>query len=536
MKIIFFLFKTILVYCCIFVFWVIDGKAQSIKDPAFSEAIKNGLLVNEGFNRSINYVNAWTQKADPSTGLIPRNLKDSYWNAWDAAADNYPFMVLTASVLMPSYFNNTALEMLKTEQKITSRIGKLPDTYSFEKKGFLNQQPDSSQIVFGAAEYMKDGLIPLTEWLGKSPWSDRMLEILDDIPRITKMVKEVKDSKFGKNAVVEVNGDLLQVLTRMYWFTGKKEYLDWAIEIADYYLCTERLPTNLDRLRIRDHGCEIISGLCETYLATYYAMPHKKKQWQPFIHQMLDRILEVGRNADGLFYDEINPVTGEILSKRIADNFGYTFNAYYFVNHIDSKPEYLQAVKKALNTLNQNYRNHDWEGNADGYADAIEGTLNLYNREPIPSVKEWLDSEIKVLWGFQKSDGIIEGWHGDGNFARTTLMFCLWKTQGIVPVPWNDQLQIGAVNDKGKLKIAITCKTGWEGILRFDMPRFRDFMHFPVDYPRINQFQQWYTLDISKNYSVKIGNQTPMNREGKILASGLTVNVKPNETLYISIY
>jgi hypothetical protein len=61
-------------------------------------------------------------------------------------------------------------------------------------------------------------------------------------------------------------------------------------------------------------------------------------------------------------------------------------------------------------------------------------------------------------------------------------------------------------------------------------------MHFPVDYPRINQFQQWYTLDISKNYSVKIGNQTPMNREGKILASGLTVNVKPNETLYISIY
>jgi hypothetical protein len=250
---------------------------------------------------------------------------------------------------------------------------------------------------------------------------------------------------------------------------------------------------------------------------------------------MLDRILEVGRNADGLFYDEINPVTGEILSKRVADNFGYTFNAYYFVNQIDAKPEYLQAMKKALNSLNQKYRNHDWEGNADGYADAIEGTLNLYNREPIPSVKEWLDSEIKVLWGFQKSDGIIEGWHGDGNFARTTLMYCLWKTQGIVPVPWNDQLQIGAVNDEGKLKIAITCKKGWEGILRFDIPRFRDFMHFPVDYPRINQFQQWYTLDSSKNYSVKIGNQKPKNSEGKILASGLAVNVKPNEILYITI-
>jgi hypothetical protein len=528
-------FKTMAIYCFIFAFWKFETKAQNTTDPAFLEAVNNGLLVNEGFNRSIKYVNAWTQKADSATGLIPRNLKDSYWNAWDAAADNYPYMVLTASMLMPEYFNTTALEMLKTEQKLTSRIGKLPDTYSFVKKGFLNEIPDSSQIVFGAAEYMKDGLIPLTEWLGKSPWSDRMLEMLDDVPRITRLVKEVKDSKFGKSAVVEVNGDLLQVLTRMYWFTGKKEYLDWAVEIGDHYLNTERLPTNMDRLRIRDHGCEIISGLCETYLATHYAMPNKKKQWQPYIHQMLDRILEVGRNEDGLFYDEINPLTGEILSKRLADNFGYTFNAYYFVNQIDSKPEYLNAIKKALNSLNKKYRNHDWEGNADGYADAVEGTLNLYNREPIPSVKDWLDSEIKVLWDFQKSDGIIEGWHGDGNFARTTLMYCLWKTQGIVPINWKDDLQIGAVNDNGKLKIAISCKTGWEGKLRFDSPRYKDFMQFPVDYPRINQFQQWYTLDIAKNYSVKIGNEKSKINSGKILSGGLEVKVKPNETLYLTI-
>lgn len=528
-------FKTIVAYLVLVVFGLPESKAQNIKDAGFLEATKNGLLVNEGFNRSIKYVNAWTQKADSNTGLIPRNLKDSYWNAWDAAADNYPYMVLTASILMPEYFNTTALNMLKTEQRLTSRIGKLPDTYSFEKKGFLNEQTDSSQIIFGAAEYMKDGLIPLTEWLGKSPWSDRMLEILDDIPKVTRLVKEVKDSKFGKSAVVEVNGDLLQVLTRMYWFTGKREYLDWAVEIGDYYLNTERLTTNMDRLRIRDHGCEIISGLCETYLATYYAMPDKKKQWQPFIHQMLDRILEVGRNEDGLFYDEINPVTGEILSKRIADNFGYTFNAYFFVNQIDAKPEYLNAIKKALNSLNTKYRNHNWEGNADGYADAIEGTLNLYNREPIPSVKAWLDSEIKVLWDFQKSDGIIEGWHGDGNFARTTLMYCLWKTQGIVPIPWNDQLQIGAVNDKGHLKIAISCKTAWEGILRFDIPRYKDFMHFPVDYPRINQFQQWYVLDPAKNYTVKKGNEKPRIISGKIFSDGLGVKIKPNETVYITI-
>jgi len=105
---------------------------------AFKEAEKNGKLVNEGFNRCIHYVNAWINVGDPATGLIPRNITDSkdYWNAWDAAADNYPFMVLTSSILMPHFFSGTALKMLKTEQQLTSRMGHLPDTYSFSKKGF----------------------------------------------------------------------------------------------------------------------------------------------------------------------------------------------------------------------------------------------------------------------------------------------------------------------------------------------------------------------------------------------------------------
>ncbi len=518
--------------------FIFAGSFAQPNDAGFAEALRNGKLVNEGFNRCINYVNGWTKYADPATGLIPRNLNESkdFWNAWDAAADNYPFMVLTSSILMPDFFKTTALDMLRTEQKLTSRIGKLPDTYSFSRKGFKNDLADSSQILFGSAEYMKDGLIPLTEWLGQSPWSDRMLEILNDVPRITRIVKDVKGSWFGNSAVVEVNGDLLQVLARMYWFTGNREYLSWAVEIGDYYLNDERLPTTLSRLRIRDHGCEIISGLCEVYLAAYYAMPEKRNQWRRYIHRMLDRILEVGRNEDGLFYDEVNPVTGEILSKRLADNFGYTLNAYYFVSQIDSTPVYRDAVLKALGSLNNKYRNHDWEGNADGYADAIEGTLNLYNREPITSVKEWLDSEIKVLWNFQKSDGIIEGWHGDGNFARTTIMYCLWKTQGIIPAPWNDKLMIGAVNDRGRIKIALSCPSGWEGTLKFDSPRYKNLMHYPTDYPRINQYQQWFTIDSAKSYKLQSGQGKSKIVNGQDLIKGLPVKVKPGEVLYLTVY
>lgn len=513
---------------------------QKFSPSDFAEASSNGILVNEGFNRCINYVNGWTRYADPATGLIPRNITDSkdYWNAWDAAADNYPFMVLTSSILMPDYYSKTAREMLETEKRITSRIGNLPDVYSFSKKGFRNNPIDTSQVIFGSAEYMKDGLIPLTEWLGQSPWSDRMLDILNDLPQLVRVVTKIRGNFYGNNAVVELNGDLLQVLSRMYWFTGKREYLEWAAAIADYYLNEQRLPTiALERLRIRDHGCEIISGLCEVYLAASYSWPEKREQWKPYIHRMLDRILEVGRNDDGLFYNEVNPVTGAVVSNGIADNFGYTLNAYYFVGELDNKPAYREAVLKALSILDSKYRNFNWEnGGCDGYADAIEGTLNLYNREPVASAKSWLDSEIRVMWNYQKPDGIIEGWHGDGNFARTTIMYCLWKTQGLYPDRWNDKLRIGAISDDGVLKVSISCETGWDGKIIFDNPRYKTKMHMPVDYPRINQFQQWFTTGPEKKYEITF---LPKGKKqifiGDQLTDGLQISVKPGEELFFTV-
>lgn len=506
----------------------------------FDRASENGKLANEGLNRCRNYVNAWIEYADPATGLIPRNINESrdYWNAWDAAADNYPFMVITSSLVMPAFFENEALTMLETEEKVTSRIGRLPDTYSFSKKGFRNEKADTSQIIFGSAEYMKDGLIPLTEWLGESPWSVRMLDILNDLPMLTRVVKQLSGSFYGGSAVVEVNGDLLQVLSRMYWFTGKREYLEWAAEIADYYFNDQNLPTiALEKLRIRDHGCEIISGLCEAYLASSYSWPEKREVWKPYIHKMLDRILETGRNEDGLFYNEINPVTGEIISDGIADTFGYTLNAYYFIYMLDSVPAYRDAVLKALEALSTGYINYDWErGSADGYADAIEGALNLYNREKLTSVKDWIDSQIRVMWGLQKPDGIIEGWHGDGNFARTTIMYCLWKSQGLTADEWHEDLNLGAESRNGVLYTAISCKSGWSGKIKFDTPKWRDKMHMPVDYPRINQFQQWFTVETGNNYEVTFFPSGKKRQfSGRDLINGLPVRIKPGKEIYITV-
>ncbi|MEZ4901238.1 MAG: hypothetical protein R2822_05490 [Spirosomataceae bacterium] len=447
------------------------GQASNTDHVLFEQASHNGKLANEAFVRSHRYLLAWLGKADTVTGLIPRNLKESncIWNAYDAAADNYPFMVMTASILDKSIFETKMRQMLATETRLTSRVGRLPDTYSFCKKAFQNDFIDSSQVIFGSAEYMKDGLLPLTEWLGPSPWSERMLGILEDLDKLVDVPTKIEGKFFGNSAVVEVNGDLLQVLARMYWMTSNPQWLKWGVQIGDYFLSEAHLPTQTQsRLRLRDHGCEIVSGLVEMYAVVAAKDPAKKQQWQPFIHQMLDAILAKGRNEHGLFYDEINPISGEIIAKRLADNYGYTLNAFYTVYLIDGDKPYQEAVLKTLQSLSTHYRNHDWEnGSADGYADAIEGTLNLYLREPIPSVKDWLESEMKVLWSFQQPDGIIEGWHGDGNFARTALMYALWKTAGVTVSNWHSGLIFGSTVVEKSLYITLESPTTWKGRLYF---------------------------------------------------------------------
>jgi hypothetical protein len=81
----------------------------------------------------------------------------------------------------------------------------------------------------------------------------------------------------------------------------------------------------------------------------------------------------------------------------------------------------------------------------DGYADAIESALNLYNREYTGSTETYMEKSIRRMWDLQQPDGIIEGWHGDGNFARTSIMYGLWKTQGLTIRNWSEDVIFGAV-------------------------------------------------------------------------------------------
>jgi len=509
------------------------------EEELFRQASDNAAAVNEGYDRCLRFLHGWLELADPETGLIPRNINDAkskdIWNAQDCAADNYPFMVLTSALLDKSIFEGEMKEMLETEKKLTSRIGTMPDTWSFSKKNFAKTDTILSEIIFGSAEYIKDGLIPLTEWLGPSPWSERLVAILDDIWKYAPV-----ETPFGNicSDNPEVNGDMLQALSRIYWTTGDKKYLEWAERLGDYYLLGNNHPTNdFKVLRLRDHGCEVVSGLCELYATVSFADTARRNLYRAPVYTMLDRILEAGRNEDGLFYNSIDPVKGVPVNEGIADNFGYTLNGFYTVYLLDKIEKYREPVIKALSVLNQKYKNYAWEGKShDGYADAIEGALNLYVREPVPSAKDWIESEIRVMWNIQKPSGIIEGWHGDGNFARTTIMYCLWKTGGAYLIPWNNDLLYGGVYHDNKLYITISSEKGWEGMLMPDIARHNENMNLPLDWPRINQFPEYFTAESGKIYSIISDNsRKEIIIEGDEIIKGVPVKVSPGKTVKIKI-
>jgi hypothetical protein len=445
-------------------------------------------------------------------------------------------MVLTTALLDKQMFSDQMLKMLYTETKLTSRLGHMPDTYSFVKKGFENNKVELKNIMFGSSEYIKDGLLPLTEWLGPSPWMKRMLNILDEMWKRAP-IETPFDRIVSTN--VEINGEMLQTLSRVYWMTGEKKYLDWAIRLGDNYLLQNIHPTrDLKQLRLRDHGCEIVSGLCELYASVNFALPEKKKEYQKPIHEMLDQILEVGRNEHGLFYNVVNPITGEIINKGIADTWGYTLNGFYAVYLIDKVARYREATLKALNNIYAYYLDFNWENNsADGYADAIESALNLYNREPSPETAKWMDSQIQVMWRKQQPDGVIEGWHGDGNFARTTIMYCLWKTLGITVDPWREDVIFGAVKNQNKIYLTIYSEKDWNGKIIFDIPRHKTFLKLPIDWPRINQFPEWFTVEFEKEYYlVDLDENQEYKSSGQKFHQGFPISLVGNQEKHFIIY
>lgn len=495
---------------------------------AWSQAEANARQAQKALQFCWRYSQGWLQFIDPVTGLLPRNLKsDYYWNAKDSAADNYPFLVLTSFFTDESLFRGRMLDILKTEQRLCNRIGHLPDDWDFQRQSFRTPEPNLDDLIFGASEYIKDGLLPLTEWLGASPWSERLIQLLDDILGHARIRTEVGPLASTSH---EVAGEMMQALSRMYWMTGNQRYKETVYRLASYFL-DHHLPTQEPHLRLDDHGCEVIGGLSEAYFIAAQENSELHARWRAPMHAMLDRILEVGRDAQGLLFSVVNPVSGEILNEDRTDNWGYNYMAFGLVAELDGVERYHEALRHVLTNLPHS-KDYPWEGDrADGIADSLEGALTLLNRYPILQAADWAEHMAERLFAKQRDTGIIEGWHGDGNAARTALMYALWKSQGAYVSPWRSDVRTGAfAAPDGSFHFVVQADWPWQGTLHFDIPRHREYLKLPRDYPRLNQFPEWFTVNEQDEYEC---NSAVVS--GRMLREGLSVRVTPEQPFHLKL-
>ena len=352
--------------------------SAQVPDP-FAAALANGRLSQEGFSRCHRYLDAWLARAEPTTGLIPRNLTDSpYWNGKDSAADNYPFMVLSAWFTDRGAYDGPLRRMLDAERRLTARPGwlHLTDDYNLEgKPGLRDAQPNAERIIFNSAEYVKDGLLALTEWLGPSPWSERMFELLDDsfaLAAVDTPAGKVPMVGINRETGVEVSGDYLQALSRTYWLSGGQEkYLEWG-GAAGRPLPAARVSQHTRRATSRCSDCATTAAKSSAACASSTSRcttperrpagtsgPQRRQRTPRTCTRCSTAILAVGRNADGLLYNSVDPQTGKIVDARLSDSWGYVFDAYYAVWMVDGTEAYREAAFKPLAALWEKYRGFD---------------------------------------------------------------------------------------------------------------------------------------------------------------------------------
>ncbi len=522
-------------------------------------AMFNAILSQEAFQHAYQTLNAWETARQPATGLIPYATARGYdwWNGKDVAADLFAHFLI-ASILL-DHKQELWLDTLNYEYKA---CGALACRLETETGNLIEEDLDT--LIFATSEYAKDGLLAITERYGAGPWLDRMIAGTDAVLEAAYF-----ESRYGllPSNGTETNGELLQVLTRLYWLTKDEAYLEMAERIGDAYLL-EILPNNnglpadywdfsahvplrederfrpaaeqfaQSPLRLVDHGGEIIPGLAELYFLEKVQNRPKADQYQEPLQNFLDLLLETGRTKDGLWYESVDVNTGEPLSDNLADTWGYILNAYHTFDLAEGTDTYTPEIEWTMMAVTK-MKSIEWEGQLqDGYADSIESMLYMLPWFNLPEAHQWVDDEIEVMFLKQNPNGFVEGWYLDGNFVRTALLYALYKTQGVSVSPWQETIQLGAVldNQENTLYLYLSTQKNWQGDIMFDFPRHRLFWDLPFEYPRLNSLPEWYTVEPEGSYLViNLHTGEEVITTGQQLIDGLAISLAANEVLQLAI-
>jgi len=217
------------------------------------------------------------------------------------------------------------------------------------------------------------------------------------------------------------------------------------------------------------------------------------------------------------------------------------FNAVYTAYLLTGEERYRKAVtdgiegvtRKPEYLFDETGAGRKWGANA--YSDSLEGALVLLNRLPNSAAEAQVDLATRKFFDRQQADGIIEDWHGDGNFVRTALMYAFWKTQGAYVEPWSRRVHVGAAPESAGVLIHLSAESPWQGRLRFDHPRHRDHWNMAVNCPRLNEFPEWFTVEQDRPYLVRIGDGPARKYLGADLVSGIPLALNGGETIVIRV-
>ncbi|MGE3912505.1 MAG: hypothetical protein AB7K36_24300, partial [Chloroflexota bacterium] len=504
----------------------------------------NAVLATEGFRRSRQVLDRWIPRFDPGTDLIPTSVEPDghIWAYGDTGSDLYPFLTIAAHLLAPEY-DSLFLRVLAAERKLTPDV---PD--DVRVPGGQPLGLDEDDRIFGNAEYAKDGLLPMMDRLGPDPWLGRLVEVTDRI--MAAASTKTRHHGLIPADSTEVNGDMLQVLSRVYWATGDPKYLEEAGRISRAYTeetfpTTLYLPPNrwdfvekepLDRRRFRlsDHGNEVLPGLLEWHFAATMAGDPEAATDRIAIRKMLDRLAEKGRSPDGLWMRVMEIPSGKVEQDGFTDNWGYVSQAFLIQSLIESvapdgdpaaAARYRNVAAQSLAAVTS-YRNYPWQsGEMDGYADTIESAIYMLNVINNPAAERWVDDQIGTLYGFQQPDGAVVERDLDGNFIRSTLLNAYRLTGGARVAPWSPTVMLGGVEEGSCLVLWTSSEDDWQGSLIIDRPRHRDYLNMPYDYARLNKWPEWFTADAGLSYRVEDSASGAETLSGSTLIDGLPITL-----------
>jgi hypothetical protein len=76
----------------------------------------------------------------------------------------------------------------------------------------------------------------------------------------------------------------------------------------------------------------------------------------------------------------------------------------------------------------------------------------------------------------------------------------------------------------------------WQGKLLFDTPRHKTVMKLPLDWPRINQFPEWFIVEQNKRCMVHdLSSNTRKSYTAQQMAEGIAISLQAGVPQYLIV-